>query len=68
MTPEEIANLAYEKAQENIDHICGPLKKHNKELRRQLKWCHLVIGFMQLCIGLAACGVLLWSVFQKWPY
>jgi hypothetical protein len=66
MTPKEIAELAYEEVDANIDLICEPLKKHNKELRRQLKWCHWVIGFMQICIGLAASGVLLWSVFQKW--
>ena len=68
MTTEEIAKLAYEKSQVNIARICRPLMKHNKELRRQLKWCYWMIGFMQICIGLAACGVLLWSVFQRWPY
>jgi hypothetical protein len=66
MTPEEIAKLAYEKSQENIDRICEPLKKHNKELRRQLKWCHRVIGFMQFHIINFAFWVLLWYVLQKW--
>jgi hypothetical protein len=68
MTPDRIAKLAYEHSQENIDRICEPLKKHNKELRRQLKWCHRAIGFMQVVICLAASGVLLWMAFQKCPY
>jgi hypothetical protein len=68
MTPEEIVKKVREEVEANMDRICEPLKKHNKELRRQLKWCHRVIGFMQVVICLAASGVLLWMAFQKCPY
>jgi hypothetical protein len=61
MTPKEIVKRTREAVEADIDRIIDPYKKQIKELRRQLGWCHWVIGFMRICIVLAAGAVLIWA-------
>jgi hypothetical protein len=62
MTPEEITKTIDEEVAANLDRICGPYEKHITELRRQLKWCHRVLWFMQGCSIVFAIGILIWAL------
>ena len=66
MTPKEIESM--KRVNEVLRQIYVNRGRTITELQRQLKWCHWVIGFFQICIGLLASGAMIWVAIQQYPY